>query len=185
MSLGVLVDNEGNDHYICGTGQGSGIHVTNAILIDKKGDDVYEGGFRAGGSGGDRSPGFLIDYEGNDTYISSTSSYGTACKPFAFSLLIDYKGNDKYICDRPKGDVLFNDWHSFGGVWPESDPNAWPYAICLDLGRQGHVSGPQPGEQLRDSQLRPRHLPGYGVEGRRRYRRCRRPSLRSGRSADS
>ena len=134
MSFGALVDNEGNDHYICGTGQGSGIHVTNAILVDKKGDDVYEGGFRAGGSGGDRSPGFLIDYEGNDTYISSTSSYGTACKPFAFSLLIDYKGNDKYICDRPKGDVLFNDWHSFGGVWPESDPNAWPYAICLDLG---------------------------------------------------
>jgi hypothetical protein len=134
MSLGVLVDNEGNDHYVCGTGQGSGIHVTNAILIDKKGDDVYEGGFRAGGSGGDRSPGFLIDYEGNDTYISSTSSYGTACKPFAYSLFIDYKGDDKYVCDRPKGDVLFNDWHSFGGVWPESDPNAWPYAIGLDLG---------------------------------------------------
>ena len=134
MSLGVLVDNEGNDHYVCGTGQGSGIHVTNAILIDKKGDDVYEGGFRAGGSGGDRSPGFLIDYEGNDTYISSTSSYGTACKPFAYSLFIDYKGDDKYICEKPTGPVLMNDWHSFGGVWPESDPNAWPYAISLDLG---------------------------------------------------
>jgi hypothetical protein len=134
MSLGALVDNEGNDHYICGTGQGSGIHVTNAILIDKKGDDVYEGGFRAGGSGSDRSPGFLIDYEGNDTYKSATSSYGTACKPFAYSLFIDYKGDDKYICDKPTGPVLMNDWHSFGGVWPESDPNAWPYAICLDLG---------------------------------------------------
>jgi hypothetical protein len=134
MSLGVLVDNEGNDHYDCGTGQGSGIHVTNAILIDKKGDDVYEGGFRAGGSGSDRSPGFLIDYEGNDTYKSATSSYGTACKPFAYTLFIDYKGDDKYICEKPKGPVLMNDWHSFGGVWPESDPNAWPYAISLDLG---------------------------------------------------
>jgi hypothetical protein len=134
MSLGVLVDNEGNDHYDCGTGQGSGIHVTNAILVDKKGDDVYEGGFRAGGSGSDRSPGFLIDYEGNDTYKSTTSSYGTACKPFAYSLFIDYKGDDKYICEKPKGPVLMNDWHSFGGVWPESDPNAWPYAISLDLG---------------------------------------------------
>jgi len=134
MSLGVLVDNEGDDHYVCGTGQGSGIHVTNAILIDKKGNDVYEGGFRAGGSGGDRSPGFLIDYEGNDVYKSATSSFGTACKPFAYSLFIDYKGDDRYICDRPKGDVLFNDWHSFGGVWPESDPNLWPYAISLDLG---------------------------------------------------
>ncbi len=134
MSFGVLVDNEGDDHYDCGTGQGSGIHVTNAILIDKKGDDVYEGGFRAGGSGSDRSPGFLIDYEGNDTYKSATSSYGTACKPFAYSLFIDYRGDDKYICEKPKGPVLMNDWHSFGGVWPESDPNAWPYAVCLDLG---------------------------------------------------
>ena len=134
MSLGVLVDNGGDDRYDCGTGQGSGIHVTNAILIDRKGDDVYQGGFRAGGSGSDRSPGFLIDYEGNDTYKSATSSYGTACKPFAYTLFIDYKGDDKYICDKPKGPVLMNDWHSFGGVWPESDPNAWPYAICLDLG---------------------------------------------------
>ncbi|MBM3316163.1 HEAT repeat domain-containing protein, partial [candidate division WOR-3 bacterium] len=134
MSLGALVDNAGNDHYDCGTGQGSGIHVTNSILIDKKGDDVYEGGFRSGGSGGDRSPGFLIDYEGNDTYRSSTSSYGTGCKPFCFSLFIDYKGDDRYICARPESTVLSNDWHSFGGVWPESDPNLWPYAICLDLG---------------------------------------------------
>ncbi len=134
MSLGALIDNEGNDHYKCGTGQGSGIHVTNAILIDKKGDDVYEGGFRAGGSGSDRSPGFLIDYEGNDIYKSATSSYGTGCKPFSYSLFIDYKGDDQYICDRPKGAILMNDWHSFGGVWPESDPNLWPYAICLDLG---------------------------------------------------
>ena len=134
MSLGVLVDNGGDDRYDCGTGQGSGIHVTNAILIDRKGDDVYQGGFRAGGSGSDRSPGFLIDYEGNDTYKSATSSYGTACKPFAYTLFIDYKGDDKYICDKPKGPVLMNDWHSFGWVWPESDPNAWPYAICLDLG---------------------------------------------------
>ncbi len=134
MSLGVLVDNEGNDHYDCGTGQGSGIHVTNAILIDKKGDDAYEGGFRSGGSGSDRSPGFLIDYEGNDTYKSNTSSYGTGCKPFSYSLFIDYKGDDRYICARPESTVLMNDWHSFGGVWPESDPNAWPYAISLDLG---------------------------------------------------
>ncbi|MBM3323714.1 hypothetical protein FJY69_09600, partial [candidate division WOR-3 bacterium] len=134
MSLGALVDNEGNDHYKCGTGQGSGIHVTNAILIDKKGDDVYEGGFRAGGSGSDRSPGFLIDYDGNDVYKSATSSYGTGCKPFSYSLFIDYKGDDQYICEKPKGAVLMNDWHSFGGVWPESDPNAWPYAISLDLG---------------------------------------------------
>ncbi|MFO7651276.1 MAG: HEAT repeat domain-containing protein [bacterium] len=134
MSLGALVDNAGDDHYVCGTGQGSGIHITSAILVDRKGNDTYEGGFRSGGSGGDRSTGMLIDYEGDDVYRSSTSSYGTGCKPFSYSLFIDYKGNDRYSCDRPKGAVLFNDWHSFGGVWPESDPHLWPYAISLDLG---------------------------------------------------
>jgi tetratricopeptide (TPR) repeat protein len=133
MSLGVLYDADGNDHYTAGTGQGSGIHVTNAILIDENGDDIYEGGFRTGGSGGDRSPGFLIDYHGDDVYRSNTSSYGTGVKPFSYSLFIDYEGNDTYVCARPKDKVVFNDWESFGGVWPESEPNLWPYAICLDL----------------------------------------------------
>jgi hypothetical protein len=134
MSLGVLVDDAGNDRYSAGTGQGSGIHITNAILIDKQGDDVYEGGFRSGGSGGDRSPGFLIDYQGNDTYKSKTSSYGTGCKPFCFSLFIDYQGSDSYVCPEPREKITFNNWDSFGGVWPESDPSLWPFAICLDLG---------------------------------------------------
>jgi hypothetical protein len=134
MSLGSLYDGGGNDHYKANTGQGSGIHITNAILIDKSGDDFYEGGFRTGGSGGDRSPGFLIDYAGNDTYQSNSSSYGTGVKPFAVSLMIDYSGDDKYITSNPVGPILFNCWDSFGGVWPESAPNLYPWAICLDLG---------------------------------------------------
>jgi hypothetical protein len=134
MSLGVLVDGAGNDHYSSQSGQGSGIHLTNAILIDRAGHDIYEGQFRAGGSGGDRSPGFFIDYQGNDVYRSETSSYGTGVKPFSFSLFIDYGGEDTYVCSRPKGRIVHNDWDSFGGVWPESEPYLWPYAICLDLG---------------------------------------------------
>ncbi|MHC4779343.1 MAG: HEAT repeat domain-containing protein, partial [Planctomycetota bacterium] len=134
MSLGALVDLGGNDHYTAGTGQGSGIHVTNAILVDKSGHDVYEGGFRTGGSGGDRSPGFLIDYEGNDIYKAKRACYGTGCKPYSYSLFIDYKGDDLYIGPNPKGAITMNNWDSFGGVWPESSPDLWPYAICMDLG---------------------------------------------------
>lgn len=134
MSLGVLVDNHGNDHYIGGTSQGSCIHISNAILIDREGNDVYQGGFRAGGSGGDRSPAFLIDYAGNDSYISTSSSYGTACKPFGFGLMIDYQGDDHYISADTSGKVIFNRWESFGGAWPESESYDWPYAICMDLG---------------------------------------------------
>ena len=134
MSLGVLYDGEGNDHYTAGTGQGSGIHVTNAILIDKNGNDIYDGGFRTGASGGDRSPGFLIDYHGNDIYNAGNACYGTACKPFAYSLMIDYEGNDIYNAQNPKDKITMNNWESFSGVWPESEPYLWPYAICLDLG---------------------------------------------------
>jgi hypothetical protein len=134
MSLGALYDGGGNDHYTAGTGQGSGIHITNAILIDKDGNDVYDGGFRTGGSGSDRSPGFLIDYKGNDIYTASSSSYGTGCKPFSCSLMIDYEGDDKYIGPNPVDDITMNNWESFGGVWPESVSYLWPYAIFLDLG---------------------------------------------------
>jgi len=134
MSLGSLYDGGGNDHYKANTGQGSGIHITNAILVDKSGDDSYEGAFRTGGSGSDRSPGFLLDYAGNDTYKSGSSSYGTGCKPFSYSLMIDYSGDDKYVTADPVGPILFNCWDSFGGVWPESAPNLYPWAIFLDLG---------------------------------------------------
>ncbi|MDP8314817.1 MAG: HEAT repeat domain-containing protein [Candidatus Celaenobacter antarcticus] len=133
MSLGALVDQSGNDHYTANTGQGSGIHITNAILIDKEGHDIYEGGFRTGGSGGDRSPGFFIDYAGNDVYRSGTSSYGTGVKPASYSLFIDYQGADTYICDEPENEITFNNWQSFGGVWPGSEPYSCPYAICMDL----------------------------------------------------
>jgi len=134
MSLGALVDSDGDDNYKAGTGQGSGIHITNAILIDKAGNDTYQGGFRTGGSGSDRSPGILLDYSGNDIYRSGSSSYGTGCKPFSYSLMIDYCGEDQYITANPVGPILFNCWDSFGGVWPESAPHLYPYAIMMDLG---------------------------------------------------
>lgn len=133
LSLGVLYDGAGNDRYDSHTGQGSGIHITNAILIDKSGNDYYHGEFRAGGSGGDRSPGFLLDYGGDDIYDSKTSSYGTGVKPYCLSLFVDFKGDDHYICSEPEGKITFNSWDSFGGVWPESEPYNWPYAIALDL----------------------------------------------------
>ncbi len=158
MSLGVLNDSEGNDHYTSLTGLGSGIHITNAILIDRKGNDIYEGAFRSGGSGGDRSPGFLIDYEGNDVYESKSSCFGTGCKPFCVSLFIDYGGNDTYVSPEPSGPILFNLWDSVGGVWPESEPYLWPYALCLDLGGKDDY---QVRNRANDAE---RHSFGHGLQ---------------------
>jgi len=134
MSLGALYDNSGDDEYFCNTGQGSGIHITNAILIDRSGNDKYHGNFRAGGSGGDRSPGIFLEYGGDDEYYSKTSSYGTGVKPFSYSLFVDFKGNDLYQCSQPAAEITFNNWDSYGGVWPESEAHLWPYSMCFDLG---------------------------------------------------
>ena len=134
MSLGALVDFSGNDHYTSNTGTGSGIHITNAILIDKDGHDIYEGGFRSGGTGGDRTPSFLIDYKGNDIYKASKACFGSGCKPLCLSIMVDYEGDDQYISPNPKEAITMNNWDSVGGVWPESVPYLWPYAVSLDLG---------------------------------------------------
>ena len=134
MSLGALVDFSGNDHYTSNTGTGSGIHITNAILIDKDGHDIYDGGFRSGGTGGDRTPAFLIDYKGNDIYNARRACFGSGCKPFCLSIHLDYEGDDTYISPNPKDVITMNNWDSVGGVWPESAPYLWPSAMSLDLG---------------------------------------------------
>lgn len=132
LSLGVLVDSYGDDYYSNKQGGASGVHLTNAILIDKNGNDIYEGGWASFGASGDRSNAILIDYKGNDTYGTNdtTASYGTGRKPLAFGLFIDYEGQDKYLCKQTDDVFAYN---CFGGVLPESDVNNWPYAICLDL----------------------------------------------------
>ena len=134
MSLGVLLDHNGDDVYASHMGMGSSVHVAAAILIDSEGDDKYTGGFRTGGSGADRSPGIFIDYEGNDEYRAGRASFGTSCKHSGYSLFVDYRGEDLYITDRPAGPIRMNDWGSFGAVWPAPGPTSWPYAIFLDLG---------------------------------------------------
>ena len=105
MSLGALVDNSGNDNYKSSTGLGSPIHITNAIFIDKDGNDKYEAGFRSAGSGADRSPGFFIDYKGDDVYKANGTAYAASCKNLGLSLFIDYEGNDKYEWDGPKPEI--------------------------------------------------------------------------------
>jgi len=132
-----LPECDGNDIYKNNQGGGKGFHTGNGILIDKNGDDIYETGFLGFGSGNDRSAGIFIDYHGNDTYgkPETIASIGTGCKPLGFSLFIDYEGTDKYVCKQPT-DYIWHNWDSYGGVWPESQPYLWPYAMCLDLGGQ-------------------------------------------------
>jgi tetratricopeptide (TPR) repeat protein len=165
MSLGALIDDGGNDHYTCGTGLGSGIHLTNAIFIDTQGDDTYDAGFRCGGSAGDRSVAMFFDEAGDDLYRGRTSNWGTACKPYAYSLFVDAAGDDVYDAQRPDGEIRFNLWHSFGGNWPESEPWNWGWGVALDLGGADRYG---PGTGIADAWEQPRggferHSFGHGL----------------------
>ena len=132
LSLGVLVDFHGDDYYSNRQGGSSAIHLTNAILIDKKGNDIYEGGWACFGASGDCSNAIFIDYEGNDTYGTKdvTASYGAARKSSTLALFIDYKGQDKYLCKEKSDNAA--EYNCFGGVLATLG-GSWPSAICLDL----------------------------------------------------
>jgi hypothetical protein len=73
--IGMLVENDGDDVYLAMKGQGGaphagmgeGIHMGNALFLDRSGNDFYSGASFAGG-GYDDGAGFFIDVAGSDTY---------------------------------------------------------------------------------------------------------------------
>ncbi len=76
-----------------------------AVIIDLGGDDYYFN--NAGSSGKDIPVSIGIDFSGNDVYLAKNPfSQGTG--RFGIGLLIDYKGNDKYVSkDFSQGSCLF------------------------------------------------------------------------------
>jgi hypothetical protein len=91
MAQGVgygLRDDE-NERYVSG---GFG------MLLDREGDDAYQGGVFAQAAGYWYGFGMLLDLEGDDTYRAVY--YGqSASAHFALSYLLDAEGNDDYRTD--------------------------------------------------------------------------------------
>jgi HEAT repeat protein len=133
LSVGALVDLSGHDHYTARSGQGSAAHLAAAILLDRRGDDIYECESLGGGAGDDRVLGLFLDLAGDDRYQAGASSFGAATGPLARGLFIDYRGGDTYVSEQSEVRVREGRFDSFGGVLPESEPQLWPQAICLDL----------------------------------------------------
>jgi hypothetical protein len=96
--LAVIIDVSGNDRYISvdSTKPGIGGAVMGmSVVVDKAGDDYYEGANIAQGSG-IFGVGILLDSQGSDIYTSKTYSQGAGA--FGVGILADSSGNDSLYC---------------------------------------------------------------------------------------
>jgi hypothetical protein len=98
-SLGMLVDRGGNDTYSLGQyGQGAGIHLSAGILVDLKGNDTYTNPYGVGTGGAhDWSVGWLIDRAGNDLYQGNGQGQGLN---YSVGILLDCAGDDSHISNN-------------------------------------------------------------------------------------
>ena len=98
LAIGLLIDNGGNDIYHARRyTQGTGTHLTVGALIDRLGDDCYTSMGVSQGCGYDFSQGLLLDNEGDDIYSAEWFAQGTSGSS-GTGILIDQMGNDSYLC---------------------------------------------------------------------------------------
>lgn len=151
--LGVLLEHNGNDHYVCdiygqGTGywfglgglidvrgddryeayqyaQGSGVHFATGVLRDLDGNDVFVSHGVSMGCGHDIATGVLIDDAGDDAYVVESLSLGGG-NANAVSLFMDLSGNDAYIAQHEPSTMGYSDFRrTYGmvGVFVDGDGN--------------------------------------------------------------
>jgi hypothetical protein len=96
--LSAIVDVSGNDRYVSTdtTKPGLGGAVMGmSVVVDKAGDDYYEGKTITQGCG-IFGVGILLDYQGDDTYVAE--SYAQGCGIFGVGIHADSSGNDSLYC---------------------------------------------------------------------------------------
>lgn len=95
--IGMLVDVQGNDRYICGVfGQGVGYWGSVGMLIDLQGDDVREGVWYVQGASAHFAIGYHEDRLGNDRYLAAMNMAMGAGHDFSIGYLMEFDGNDEY-----------------------------------------------------------------------------------------
>jgi hypothetical protein len=96
--LSAIIDISGNDRYISSDTTKPGIGgalMGMSVVLDKAGDDYYEGKTITQGCG-IFGVGILLDYEGNDIYVAE--SYSQGCGAFGVGIMADSSGNDSLYC---------------------------------------------------------------------------------------
>ncbi len=89
----LIVDFGGDDIYYGGGVSSKKNPVS--LIIDYKGNDKYQG--KTGCGTGIAGYGFVIDFEGNDTYCSNSSGIGTGI--FGQGIILDHAGDDSYMIE--------------------------------------------------------------------------------------
>ncbi len=102
MTLGILVDEQGNDFYFGkGLMQGVGHDYSCGILLDRNGNDVYHAYDLSQGAGSANGFGLLIDDRGDDAYYvmskKNTQGFGDPRRDFgSIGLFLDLNGTDRF-----------------------------------------------------------------------------------------
>ncbi len=107
--IGILIDKEGNDRYNGSVyAQGVGYWYALGILIDSSGNDFYNAVYYPQGSGIHLAGGALIDKQGEDSYYSKHGPGQGAGHDFGLGIFIDAEGNDHYSIEGGNGLGLTN-----------------------------------------------------------------------------
>lgn len=137
-NFAVIIDLGGNDVYHLDGGHSGRMN----LIIDKSGDDLYEGGDYSIGCG-HFGIGVLIDEQGDDCYRADNFSLG--CGLFGVGILLDRKGDDRY-----NGDTFTQGAGGFGiGILKDEDGNdtyegalyAQGFASTYGIGVIGDMAG--------------------------------------------
>lgn len=122
--IGILADDRGDDTYWGGIAGAWDLSL--GLLIDRGGNDSYQGDHRVGGLARAGHQGFawLIDLEGHDRYVRDSEPYGAPeyntgmgqsspnsnnyeeCRCFSFSVLVDAGGTTDYYSQPDRGDAI-------------------------------------------------------------------------------
>lgn len=95
--LGMLLDRAGNDEYEAGVfAQGTGYWYGAGILADSEGDDRYRGAWYVQGAAAHFGAGALRDEAGNDRYEATINVSHGAGHDYSVGLLQDESGHDEY-----------------------------------------------------------------------------------------
>ena len=97
--LGMLVDRQGDDQYQGGDfSQGTGYFFGLGLLYDGRGKDDYRGGRYAQGAAAHQAIGVAVDAAGNDSYTATVAASQGSGWDASIGILEDRSGNDRYRC---------------------------------------------------------------------------------------
>jgi hypothetical protein len=134
--VGILADDAGDDTYWGGIAGAWDLSL--AMLIDRGGNDSYQGDHRAGGLGraGHQSIAWLVDIDGRDRYVRDPDTYGSPeynvgmgesspndnnykeCRCFSLSVLVDSGGTNDSYSQPDRGDGIARATGSFNSKDP-------------------------------------------------------------------